>query len=197
VVIFGSTSFDVANIALNTVDLSGARPKLLGSEEVWTKAQDVDSDSHMDLILEFKTSETNPTPDGRLILEGKTLDGTTFRGFIDIGSHPGNGVETETLDPSKVSSRQELGRTAGLQVEAEQSSLDGSIHLRFVTPNRGDVQVRLYDVKGRVLFGHQLRSAGSVIQEVTLTRTLHLHPGVYFVQLRQEGVLGRGKLLVY
>ena len=82
--ILTTAEFDAADVDANTVVFAGASPKRWALE-------DVDGDTDLDMILHFRTQETNIAPgDTEACLTGETFDGTPFEGCDSVRTVPPN-----------------------------------------------------------------------------------------------------------
>ncbi len=73
-VVFATSSFNVADVDLNTVRLGDA-------SVLDAKFHDENSDGDLDLILHFRISDTGLAPgDTQICLSGQTVDGRLFQG---------------------------------------------------------------------------------------------------------------------
>ena len=78
VAIMGTSSFDVADVAVNTVTFAGAPPVRFSFE-------DVNLDGHIDLVFHFRTQDLHLTSSStEAVLTGETLAGAPIKGTDSV-----------------------------------------------------------------------------------------------------------------
>jgi endoglucanase len=85
--------------------------------------------------------------------------------------------------------------TQGLQLVVYPNPTTGPVLLRFVSESEGDYQVRTFDLTGRLI---QSFTGGARIGENIVEMNLPEvnASGVYFIEVENEGMIERKKVLV-
>ncbi len=88
VAILGSTNFDVTDVDVSTVEFAGAQVATAG-RHTFASLQDVDGDSYLDLVMQFRVQEINISPgETEACLTGETFAGQAIRGCDSIRTVP-------------------------------------------------------------------------------------------------------------
>jgi hypothetical protein len=181
--ILGHRLFDPHRVDPSTVRLAGAAPSPRGSGGTFTKLEDVNGDGIADLLLAFDSRDLRP--DGAVaILEGRTVDGASFRGSDSVevaGTSLRASLEAATDFPTHLA----------LAVPPTH----GYMTLLLALASREKSTVEVFDITGRRVVSRDVSALGPGHHRVQLQE--RLASGLYLLRARQgtEAVVVRAIVL--
>jgi hypothetical protein len=181
--ILGHRLFDPHRVDPSTVRLAGATPSPRGSGGTTTQLEDVNHDGIADLLLAFNSRDLRP--EGAVaILEGRTLDGASFRGSDSVevtGTSLRASLEAATDFPTH------------LALAVPPTHGDMTLLLALASRERATVEV--FDITGRRVVSRDVSALGPGHHRVQLQE--RLASGLYLLRARQgtEAVVVRAIVL--
>lgn len=183
------TGFDPTTVDLSSLRLGGAGVRARGQGRPQSTYSDLNHDGLRDLLV-FFDSEDLELEDGNtmLVLEGRTHDGTRFRGK-DIVRFVGTGGKSSRRTAGILSAGHVSINSSGPALSIETAKLSpGVLEISLFLPEPGPVKIELFDVRGRRLVVRRLDGFDQGLNRAQVKMPRSLRHGIYLLRVTQKGI---------